>query len=472
MKNSLREISEICGGKLMNCPEASAGIQFESYSTNTRKNCGGSLFFAFAGEKFDAHDFLHKAIEAGALALCVSEDRYQSLKIPEDIFVLVVKDTLKAYQRLANYHRRKLDLKMIALTGSNGKTSTKEILNHILCHAFGTESVYATEGNTNNHVGVPQNLLNLNEKHKYAIIEMGTNHFGEIEALSEIAEPDIGIIVSIGNAHLEYLIDMDGVAREKSAIFAKMNPSGTAVIPAEGAGTAILDKVADRFKTLRFGSEKSAGKCDVSVKYIGSSLKGSKFEIVWKNCGLRRIVEWPLLGRHQAMNAAAAALGAFAAGIPCETVTEALSGNIRLPGMRTKIQEKDDILWINDAYNANSDSVRAGIEWLADALENEKPKGNIFIVLGDMLELGESGIKAHKEALEFLSMKIPSAKIITVGSLMKSAESLLPSGTTLKPLNFPDSAQAAIHIRSALHAGDMIYLKGSRGMALERIEEQ
>lgn len=462
------ELEKLTGGKWSLPVNPALGIDF--ISTDTRKDCRNSLFMALKGENFDAHDYLHAAAANGAPAFCLSKSRVPGLKIPENIPFLIVKDTLKAYQALAHQHRKKLDLKLIALTGSSGKTSTKEILRAILAYAFGEDEVYATQGNTNNHVGVPQNLLNLTQSHKYAIIEMGTNHPGEIEVLSGIAEPDLGIIVSIGNAHIEFFGDLDGVAKEKSAIFAKMHKSGSAVIPAEGPGTMILEKVTRNFKTLRFGNDKSLG-ADLSVKYLGGDMTGASFELFWKNCELRKTVKWQLPGKHQAINAGAAVLAANAVGVLPELAAEALNNGVELPGMRMRIQKKDGITWINDAYNANPDSMKAGLEWLAEAFAaNTSKKSRLFVILGDMLEMGDAGPSAHNEILKYTAEHLPNCILIAVGPLMSGAVKSAGISTDVSLRDFQNSEEAAKYVRVKIRRDDVIFLKGSRGMKLEKIE--
>ncbi|MFA6567074.1 MAG: UDP-N-acetylmuramoyl-tripeptide--D-alanyl-D-alanine ligase [Victivallales bacterium] len=465
---TFQELEKFSGGKWSGTVNPGAGIAF--ISTDSRKDCRNSIFFALKGENFDAHDCLDAAVANGAAALCLSKSRMKELEIPGNIPVLIVKDTLKAYQTLAHQHRKKLDLKLIALTGSSGKTSTKEILRAILAYAFGEDKVYATQGNTNNHVGVPQNLLSLTGAHKYAIIEMGTNHPGEIEVLSGIAEPDMGVVVSIGNAHIEFFGNLDGVAKEKSAIFAKMHESGTAVIPAGGAGSQILDTATGEFKTLRFGNEKDAD-ADLSVKYLGGDMAGGSFELYWKNCELRKTVKWHLPGKHQAINAGAAVLAANAVGVSPELAAEALNNGVELPGMRMRIRKKDGATWINDAYNANPDSMKAGLEWLAEAMSaNPSKESRIFVILGDMLEMGEAGPPAHNEILKSAAELMPGCMLIAVGPLMGEAAKNMEIGTGVSLRDFPDSEEAAKYVKTKIKRNDVIFLKGSRGMKLEKIE--
>ncbi|MFA6292628.1 MAG: UDP-N-acetylmuramoyl-tripeptide--D-alanyl-D-alanine ligase [Victivallales bacterium] len=462
------EMEKLSGGKWSGDVNPSAGIDF--ISTDSRKDCRNSIFFALKGENFDAHDCLGAAAASGAAAFCLSKRRMKGLEIPPKIPVLIVKDTLEAYQKLARQHRKKLDLKLIALTGSSGKTSTKEILKAILVYAFGKDKVYATLGNTNNHFGVPQNLLGLTETHKYAIIEMGSNHPGEIEVLSGIAEPDMGIVVSIGNAHIEFFGSLDGVAKEKSAIFAKMNKSGTAVIPAEGSGSRTLDTATAKFKTLRFGNEKAAN-ADLAVKYLGGDMTGGSFELHWKKCGLRKTVKWQLPGKHQAVNAGGAVLAANALGVSPELAAEALNNGVEIPGMRMRIQVKDGITWINDAYNANPDSMKAGIEWLAEAVAaNTSKESRIFVILGDMLEMGDKGPSAHNEILKSAAELIPGCMLIAVGPLMSGAAKDIGVNTDISLRDFPNSEEAAKYVKAKIRRNDVIFLKGSRGMKLEKVE--
>ncbi|MFZ2656803.1 MAG: UDP-N-acetylmuramoyl-tripeptide--D-alanyl-D-alanine ligase [Victivallales bacterium] len=460
------ELGQITGGRWLGPAFSNPGIIF--ISTDSRKDCRNSIFFAIKGETLDGHEYLEAAAANNASAICISKSR-QGMKLPEKIPTLIVEDTLKAYQALARFHRKRLGLKVIALTGSSGKTSTKEILKAILVHAYGAEKIYATEGNTNNHVGVPQNLLNLRKNHEYAIIEMGTNHPGEIEVLSQLAEPDHGAIVSIGNAHIEFFGDTDGVAREKSAVFAEMSSSGMAIIPAEGPGVKALDKASSKYRTLRFGSEK-AESADLTIKYLGGNMTGSGFELFWKNCELRKTVNWQLTGKHQAMNAGCAILAANALGVSPETASEALNKGVQLPGMRMRVQNRDGITWINDAYNANPESMRAGIEWFHEATSKEAVKGSrIFVVLGDMLEMGEAGPMAHEEILKFVTNHMPHAVLIVVGPIMGKASKVITS-TDISMRDFPDSEEAAKYVKSKIKRGDIIFLKGSRGMKLEKIE--
>ena len=466
------EMAEATGGEWFLSVDRARGdggrldeLGVSSVSTSTKVDCAGALFVAIKGERVDAHAFLPEAAKAGAAAVCVRKD-FGRGNIPGGVDALLVEDTLVAYQALARYHRRRLaGLKVVALTGSSGKTSTKDILRDVLQAGFGKEAVYATEGNTNNHVGVPQNLLRLRENHRIAIIEMGTNHPGEIAVLTAIAEPDAGIVVSIGPAHLEFFGDTDGVAKEKGTIFAKLRPGGVAVIPADGPGCSILASLSGPFRMVTFGEVPVA---DVSCSYIKGGLAGSSFRLMTKS-GRSAEVSWRLRGAHQARNAAAAAATAMSLGMSFDQVVDALSA-CEVGGMRTRVREIRGVTWVNDAYNANPASVKAGLSWLAGCYAERR---RVFLVLGDMLELGEASERNHVEVLAFALRSMPSTGtceviLCLVGPRMAKAVGQIPAAAGARL--FGASADAADFLKRFLQEGDLIYLKGSHSIALEKIE--
>ena len=250
------EIRTACGGEF-NQPGVDPAAMVENVVTDSRLQTKQALFIALEGERFDGHKFLKNALENGAVLLLVNRKKKEFL--PEGAAALLVEDTLKAYQDLALFHRNRFpDLKLMALTGSYGKTSTKEILRSIFSKAAGKEHVLATEGNFNNQIGVPCTLLRLTAEHRYAIVEMGTNHFGEIAPLTRCARPQASLIVSIGNCHLEFLRDHDGVAQEKSEIF-KAESVEKAVIPHETPQRGILEQAASHAASLStFGKTSGA----------------------------------------------------------------------------------------------------------------------------------------------------------------------------------------------------------------------
>ena len=413
--------------------------------TDTRIPSPGALFIALAGEKFDAHNFLDKALSAGAAALCI-----ESAKIhlaPAGIPLLLTENTLEFYQTLANFHRRRFPgLKVFGITGSVGKTSVKEMLRAICTAAAGSEEkVLWTLENTNNQIGVPQNLFRLNARHEYAVLEAGTNHFGEIAPLGRCIAPEVALVNSVAPCHLEFLRDLEGVAEEKSHICDALLPGGTAVFPAQCPQLEILKKNVHG-KVMLFGSEKG----DIRCTYLGGTLKGSRVKLTFPD-GSEITFEMPLSGAHQAMNAAAAATAAYAAGIPPEKIAAGLA-QTTLPGGRCKVYRAGEITVLDDTYNANPVAVSAALKNLKEFAAPEKT----VLLLGEMRELGSAAPAAHAEIQLLAEELFPEARKIFVGSSY---------GETA----FPDSLSAAETLKNILRPGDLLFAKGSRGVALEKI---
>ena len=453
MRLSFSDLAEAVGGTLRNVPEDGF---VTCVSTDSRKEIPGGLFFAIPGEKFDGHDFLEGALKNGAALLCIEGNSLQ--KLPENAPALIVKSTIKAYQDAAKFYKNSFPgLKVIALSGSSGKTSTKEMLRAVFAEAYGEEHVLATEGNTNNQIGVPYNLFRLNENHKIAVIETGTNHFGEIQPLARTIEPDAAVIVSIGRCHLENLLSLEGVAAEKSDLFRSLKPGGVAVIPADCPQNPILIKAADPCQVITAGEEG-----ELSVIYLGGDLESSSFLLKDNRTGEAAKVDWYLSGAHQANNAALAAAVAVSFGIPLKTVARGLE-NCSLPGLRMKKTNHLGATWINDAYNANPDSMRATLTWLSEFAFPEK----VVPVLGDMLETGENVHQVHKEILEYALELFPLAKIIAVGPLMTKAAEELKSEQII---SYPDSDTCAANIAKHVIPDGIVFLKASRGTRLEKVE--
>ncbi|NOY75583.1 MAG: hypothetical protein GXP32_07305 [Kiritimatiellaeota bacterium] len=478
-------LKELDGARLA---AGASDSEVASILTDTRRISPNTLFLALKGDKFDGHEFLSDAVSAGAAACCVSEEFFSTARessIPSTIPLIIVPDTLNAYQTLGRWRRRAIaGLRVVGVTGSCGKTSVKELTAEILSRLHGSDRVLSTESNTNNHIGVPMNLLRLSDRHIRAVIEMGGNHPGEIAVLAEIAEPDIAVITSIASAHLEFFRDLRGVGVEKSAILraaADSRARPIAVIPEESPANDILRAAAGP-ALYTFGTADSA---DLAVDYLGGDLTGSKIRLRHKSTRLTREIKLSARGRVQALNAAAAALAAILAEsdivetpresrkrVPFEEVAEdfdfaKLAGALEscvISGMRMKILEIDGATWINDAYNANPDSVREAVQWLAEFADPRKSR----IALGDMLELGPDSPKHHSEILELTASKLPGAAIFAIGSEMTRAAESSPK---LKQLvsTFPDAESAKSAVAANLASGGLVFLKGSRGMALERL---
>ncbi len=453
-------VSESGGKRLGN---TSSRFTAENVCTDTRTMTANCLFLAFSGEKYDAHDFLENIADNHPAAICINMDKTDRLnRIPENIPVFAVPSTLQFYQRLAKFHRMRFPcLRLLALTGSCGKTSTKEAVRAILEYTYGKDCVLATEGNTNNQFGVPKNLLRLHSGHKTGILEMGTNHHGEIEPLADCVQPESSMIVSIGNCHLEFLGSLEGVAREKSHIFKFLPASGTAVIPREAVGFDIMKQAAGSHRIVTFGTTADA---DFQARYSGGNLYGSSFALTKKSTGESAVVQWHIPGAHQACNAAGAAALADTLGIPFDKIAAGLA-NTTLPGMRMRIAEHAGATWINDAYNANPDSMKASLQWLSEFAEAEK----LVLALGDMGELGTGSGEGHRSVLSTAARLFPKARIITVGAKMKVAAAELDLKTTV---SFDTSADAAARFHEFIKPGDTIFLKASRSTGMEKIEPE
>lgn len=459
---SFKEIKDVCNGRFNRSAPLTASV--DEVVTDSRVTMKNALFIALSGEKFDAHNYLDDAVRNGAKLLCVEAAKAD--KVPQGAFAILVDSPLKAYQALAGHHRKRFpELKLAALTGSCGKTTTKEILRTIFEYAAGKEHVLATEGNTNNQIGVPRNLLRLTDQHRYAVIEMGTNHHGEIEPLAEIAQPETSLIVSIGNCHLEFFINLDGVATEKSHIFGPRSVRN-AVFPHECGGNVILRKASSAIsRKLTFGESPAAS---LQVIYNGGNLDGSSFDLIDTASGKKVSVQWNLTGRHQALNAGGAAAAALTFGIPLETIAEAIH-QVQVPGFRMKRTRHNGALWINDAYNGNPDSICAALGWLSEFADPAR----LLLVLGDMGELGSESLKGHMRVLSFAFENLPGARIAAVGRKMTEALAVLD--LTLKHDHvtvFPDAASAVQQVRNMAKPGDLVFLKGSRSTGLEIIEPE
>ena len=420
------------------------GVAVKGVFTDTRVSAPGALFVAFAGERFDAHNFLDKAVAAGAAALCV--ERSKAHLAPEGIPLLLAENTLDAWQRLGAFHRRRFkDLTVFGVTGSVGKTSVKEMLRAICTAAAGSEEkVLWTLENTNNQIGVPLNLFRLDEGHRFAVLEAGTNHFGEIAPLGKCIAPDVALVNSVAPCHLEFLRDLEGVAEEKSHICDALSPSGTAVFPAECPQLEILKKGVSG-KIMLFGKEKG----DIRCHYLGGTLHGSKVKLVFPD-GKEISLELPLSGAHQAMNAAAAAAAAYAAGIGCEVIAAGL-GRTVLPGGRNRIYKSGEITCIDDTYNANPAAVAAALRNLKEFADPEK----LVLLLGEMRELGAAAPEAHAGVRELVRELFPGVRLLLVGS---------PWGEGA----LADAEAAKEELAKLLRPGDLLFAKGSRGVALEK----
>ncbi len=464
------ELARITGGAWRLPPPASPGVRgVTDHSGAVQPGC---LFMALPGENTDGSRFLEAALNAGAAAVCISETWEPDPEVLRRIrsrsaAVLSAASPLEAYHALAGAHRRRFpDLFLAGITGSSGKTSVKEFLAAIFAAHAGSRCVLKTAGNTNNQFGVPRNLLRLERRHRFAAIEIGTNHPGEIAALSRPAGPDAGVVVSIGPAHLEFFHSLEGVAREKSALFAAVPAGGLAVFPANAPGRVRFAAAARHceLRTFAVAGTRGAESADLVVAYGGLASSGAGYRLRFSGplAGPGFDLVWSIGGRHQAANAGAAAALALARGIPLECVRSGLRA-ARLPGQRMQESRQNGICFINDAYNANPASVRAGLEWFREITAAGDGR-RCVVILGDMLELGEHSEAAHREVLELACERFPRGWILAVGAEMQQAAQAFPAVEW-----FADLEAVRKRLAEGLKAGDWVYIKGSHALGLDAL---
>lgn len=429
-------------------------LTIENLYTDSRLTLEKGLFIPLQGERFDGHDFINKALENGAVAIVCSLSHTQKYACP----TLRVDDPLKAYQALAKFYRLSFkNLKVLGVTGSSGKTSTKEILRAVLNTLIGAEHLLATEGNTNNHIGVPQNIFRLNENHRFAILEMGTNHHGEIEPLSDMAQPHGAMITCIGASHLEHFGSPAQVAREKSTIFNHLLMPRIAVMPKVNEGQYFIDDATRNCRCLTFGMTSD---CDMQVVYEKSTLFESFFKLVYQGKSYHAVL--PIAGEHQAHNAAGAALLLTQFGFDLNEIIKAFA-HVKLPGMRSKCVIREGVQWLNDAYNANPESMRAALHTLSEFVDPDQT----LLVLGDMRELGDITASAHEQTILLAQQLMPTAQMVLVGlEMCRAFERLKPQNAVA----FSSSLDAKVCVQAIAKNKKMVFLKASRGTQLELVE--
>jgi UDP-N-acetylmuramoyl-tripeptide--D-alanyl-D-alanine ligase len=417
--------------------------EFTRVNTDTRQLRAGDLFVALKGERFDGHDFVLRAASLGAVGCIVSR------KNDSPCAQIVVPDTLTALQDYAASWRKDAGVPVIAVTGSNGKTTTKQLLAEV---AAARGSVLATEGNLNNHIGVPLTLLRLRaEQHRTAIIEMGANHLGEIARLAAIARPDVGIVTMAGDAHLEGFGSREGVARGKGELFAALD-GGVAIINADDAFAPLWQSLAARASILTFGLAYSA---DVRAERVQLAADETHFRLVTPEGHAE--VTLRLAGRHNVGNALAAAAGGVALGISVDAVAAALSRTQPVAGRLNWKKARKGARVLDDTYNANPSSLRAAMELLATL------PGQRWLVLGDMKELGADAEALHEDAGR-VARQLGVDRVYAVGDLARAAAAGFGKG---RHFNSVEALVDALY--EDVQPDVAILVKGSRSSRMERV---
>ena len=449
MKLSLSKVAEFIAAA-GNFPSEDVAL---GYSIDSRTITPGELFFAVKGDRFDGHDFVSAALSNGAVAAVVRQDQWHRYSWTNRI--LAVADTLVALQTLATAVRKLWGKPLIGVTGSAGKTTTKEAIAHVLASKF---RVLKSEGNFNNHFGLPLMLLKLQPEHDLAVIEMGMSHAGEIRALAKIASPDIGVVTNVAPVHLEFFDSLAGIARAKYELIESLPSSGTAVLNAD-------DEYVSQFgrdfkgKVIKYGTAAGA---DVRAEKLQSKgAEGSEFDLVIAST--REPVHLPLVGEHNVLNALAAVSVSIACGMQVVEAAAALS-TLKAADKRGQVLHLGNITVINDCYNSNPKALQA----MVDALSTMSAKRRI-VVAGEMLELGPAGEELHTESGRQIAEKKVDALLGVRGLAQALVDGAKQAGTRAEFVASPE--EAGEWLARETRDGDVVLLKASRGVKLERALE-
>lgn len=436
---------------MMGATHRGADVSFSMVGSDTRSLSQGALFVALQGPNFDGHDYIDEAKKRGAGAFMVSRPTDPGL--PQ----LQVKDTRLGLGRLAKVWRKRFPVPLLAVTGSNGKTTTKEMLAAILSRKG---KVLATQGNLNNEIGLPLTLLRLQDE-QYVVLEMGANRAGEIAWLSEIAEPDVAVITNAGPAHLEGFGDLQGVAKAKGELISGLTSEGVAVLNADDPQMGLWRELAGSRRVITFGIEHPA---DVTVG-------PQPIETVWDRSGFHnrcRVdtpegsfdIELRLAGRHNLQNALAAIAAAQVVGATAEEIQQGLASLRTVKGRLQSLPGWQGCRLIDDSYNANPASVRAAIDVLATAV------GRQWLILGDLAELGPAA-ESELHAIGQYATAKGIDRLWSLGGLSQSAAEAFSGNAR----HFHDLSMLIEAVKSEVVAGDTLLVKGSRGAGMERVVE-
>ena len=442
---SVNEIERILGANLEGAPgilrSFISGIAIDSRSI---KN--GDLFVAIPGEKFDGHDFVISAFNNGAVAAIVNKS-YQVSNLPDTAALFHVDDTVFALGELAKNHREKMNGLIIAITGSNGKTTVKNLIFHVL---MGYANSIKSKGNFNNFYGLPLSLFEMNQDHQYGVFELGMSAEGEIRRLSEIASPSVAVVTNVGPAHMEFFDTIGDIAKAKLEIVENIKSDGSLIIKGDDEN---LINVLGEYKNnmITFGYTEDSGIYPVDLEFDENQLSSFTVDnVVFKS---------PLAGKHNVYNLLATIAVSKTIGIDLELVSERLANYVP-EGMRSEVIEKNGIKVILDCYNANPVSTKFAL----DTLANMKADGRRIAVIGDMLELGEKSSEYHREIGTYAS-ELQIDSLFSYGQLSQTiTEQFGDNGK-----HFDDKASLLNKLTNFVREGDIILFKGSRGMALEDV---
>ena len=447
-KLSLNEIIKVTNAE----SNSNENIFFDGVTTDSRKICDGTLFVALKGEKFNGEDFVEDAFKKGATAAIVSKNFDKKIS---DGIILKVDDTLTAYQKIAGAWRDRFNIPIFAITGSTGKTTTKDLTAAVLSELG---KILKTSANFNNEIGVPMTLLELNEEHKAAVVEIGMRGLGQIKSLAKIVKPTVAIVTNVNETHMELLGSIENIAKAKGELVESIQAGGTVILNVDNPYVANMIKlVKPGVKIITNGIEKNA---DLKAENVVTGEASTDFDLLYK--GKIFHFDLPIIGRHNVSNTLAAIAAGMTVGLLYQKSQRGLL-SFATTKMRFEVIRRDRITIVNDAYNASPASMRAAIKTSAELYNSRK-----IAVLGDMFELGDIAEKAHREIGEYVAENNFEI-LITIGELAKFiAEGAKAAG--MKNVFVTDSHEDAAKIlRSILQAYDVVLFKASHGMHLEKI---
>ncbi len=442
------KIAEICNGELKN----NNNELIKKVSIDNRKIEQGDLFIALIGENHDAHKFVSSAVQKGAVAVLVSSD---DIGDTADAAVIKVPDTLIALQKLAQARRKELDSYFIAVTGSNGKTTTRSMITHILS---GFKKASTTSGNLNNHIGLPLTILGIDTDSKYSVLEMGMNHPGEIRTLCNIATPDAAVISNVGPAHIGILGSLENIAKAKSEILEQLKPNSPAVLPGDSEYIELLKKVAAKTNYSTFGEKESN---DYRITKL--NMKTDSIDFIFETPVGSKKVELNLAGHHNAFNAAAALAICHKVGCDLDKSIEQLKTFVPV-GARMERINKDGVEVLLDCYNANPASMQEALRYLSIC------SGHKIAVLGDMRELGTMSDELHRK-LGQQAAKSGLDLLVCVGEAVKNTvDAAIDNGMNPNSVILVNSCEdTADLLKGQMKKGVTVLFKASRGLHFEKI---
>ena len=447
---TVRDVLDATGGSLVRGHPADriAGLSIDS-----RRLVKGEGFIAIRGRRLDGHHFLEEAAHQGAACLIVSQIPH-STNGASQVPMVLVEDTTVALGDLARFHRRRLGCRIIAITGSCGKTTTKELIAHFVGEP---DAVLKTVGTQNNHIGVPLTLLRLTPEHRIAVVELGSNHPGEIAYLASIAEPDVAVLTNIGPVHLEFFGSLIGVLREKISLLDAVSPEGCVVLPGDQLDVC-LEAPQHLLPTIRVVTYGTLERCDIQALDVQRADDGMRMRL------RDHVEQWsvPLVGYHNVENALAALACAWAVGVPLSVAKARLTSFETMP-LRSQVVRCNGLTILNDCYNANPLSFARALEALRDMQVRRK-----IAIVGDMLELGEYAPSAH-QAIGRLATQLGIDQVMAVGEYAENVAQGVREERRDNVTTYRTVQELLQQLPSVLQRGDGLLVKGSRRLSLEQV---